>query len=324
MCIRLRPLVLAAAAMMAVYPGGSYASTGLPGTERPLVVKPAQQYDPAASGLLVSFTDTSAGNADIWYWDAITGGVHPVATGPGNQIRSAIWGDSIVYADDSAGFGDIKLFRVLSGTTSNVTATPSVNEQDPTVSYRLIGWVTTTGPTFDVHVRDRSSGTETVLGGAGDQLQPRASGPRLAYNDDGRVKVYNANTGISTLVYPGPADAPSIDGSHVAFTRLALGGTDITDISVYDVSGTHLADLNLAGDQGGAHISGDWVSFEDYSTGVAHVGIWHWTTGDVFYPAPTTSSQPLNDISLNRVVYPDDRNGNLDLYAYESLAFLMK
>ena len=32
--------------------------------------------------------------------------------------------------------------------------------------------------------------------------------------------------GISTLVYPGPADAPSIDGSHVAFTRLALGGTD--------------------------------------------------------------------------------------------------
>jgi len=59
------------------------------------------------------------------------------------------------------------------------------------------------------------------------------------------------------------------------------------------------------------------VSFEDFSTGIAQVGLWHWTTGDVYYPTPTTSRQQLNDIDGNRIVYTDDRSGDLDIYMFE-------
>src|SRR5207237_10578898 len=89
------------------------------------------------------------------------------------------------------------------------------------------------------------------------------------------------------------------------------------DIAVFDTSGVRLATLSLAGNQDHPHISGEWVAFEDFSMGAAHVGSWHWTTGDVYFPTPLTSRQQLNAISGNRVVYTDDRRGDLDIYVYE-------
>ena len=60
------------------------------------------------------------------------------------------------------------------------------------------------------------------------------------------------------------------------------------------------------------------MAFEDFSSGTkAHVGLWHWTGGEVYFPTPSTSRQQLNSISGYRVVYTDDRSGDLDIYAFD-------
>ncbi len=55
-----------------------------------------------------------------------------------------------------------------------------------------------------------------------------------------------------------------------------------------------------------------------------NVALWHYSTNEIFYPAPTTSSQQfLNDIFGNRLVYTDTRNAannndgnNYDIFMY--------
>lgn len=318
--MRIRACAIVAAVVVPVVmsPTAGYATTL--SNEQAIVVKAGDQYDPAVWGPLVSYTDTSSGNADIWYWDAFTRSSHIVATGPADQVMSSIWGNSVVYVDHSTGYGDIKLYDVLTGLTTNLTNTLNRDETEPTISYRLIAWTSGGSSTLQVHVRDRLLGTEVSLSGTQDQFRPSASGPRVAYVAGQSIRVYDADTGTSSLVVNGPADSPSIDGSHIVLTEFSSSA----DVAVYDVAGNRLAGLALPGDQGNAHISGNWVSFEDYSSGLPHVGLWHWTTGEVFYPAPSTSNQLLNDISGDRVVYADDRSGDLDLYSYESPDLLLK
>jgi beta propeller repeat protein len=285
----------------------------LSGTEKPVAVKPGIQTDPAISGPYVVFTDISAGTADVWYFDATDNSLHVVANGAGNQLLSDVSGSRIVYTDKSSGSGEIFLYDIVSGTTTNLT-NDAADESNPAVSTRLVAWEFFGAVDRDIVVRDLLVGTTTTITGAGDQSAPSSSGAKVAFLDGSAVKVYDADTMATSEVYAGPAASADIDGSHVA---IALFNATDGDVAVYDISGAPLATLALAGDQGNPHISGEWVAFEDYSMGAAHVGLWHWTTGDVYYPTPTTSRQQLNDIDGNRIVYTDERSGDFDIYMFE-------
>ena len=80
----------------------------------------------------------------------------------------------------------------------------------------------------------------------------------------------------------------------------------------------------MPGEQRNPHLSGDWVAFEDLSTGRSQVVLWQWTTGLVFVPHPSTSNQTLNDLGIVagsevRVVFSDDGDGaggNRDIALY--------
>ena len=285
----------------------------LSGTEKPVAVKPGIQTDPAISGPYVVFTDLSSGNGDIWYFDATDNSLHLVANGAGDQLLSDVSGSRIVYTDTSSGSGEIFLYDIVSGTTTNLT-NDAADESNPAVSSRLVAWEFFGAADRDIVVRDLVLGTTTTITGAGDQSAPSVSGAKVVFLDGSAVKVYDADTTATSEVDAGPAASADIDGSHVA---IALFNATDGDVAVYDVSGAPLATLALAGDQGAPHISGEWVAFEDYSMGAAHIGLWHWTTGDVYYPTPTTSRQQLNDIDGNRIVYTDDRSGDLDIYMFE-------
>jgi beta propeller repeat protein len=259
------------------------------------------------------FTDLSAGTADVSYVDVGDNSLHVVANGPGDQLLSDVSGSRIAYTDRVTGSGDIVLYNIATGMTSALT-NDVVDQQSSSISDRLVAWEDFNFSDRDIVVRDLLLGTTTRIGGPDDQNSPSASGAKVVFLDGTAVDVYDADTMLTSQVYAGPAASANIDGTHVA---VALFNATDGDIAVFDTSGLQLATLSLAGDQGAPHISGDWVSFEDFSMGAAHVGLWHWTTGDVYFPTPATSRQQLNAISGNRVVYTDDRSGDLDIYMFE-------
>jgi hypothetical protein len=296
-------------------------------TESPLVVEPGDQFDPAISGRYVSFTDTSNGSGDVWYADTSDGSLHPVAVGPGAQHQADVSGSLIAYVDDSAGDGsqDVFLYNIVTGTTEQITK--GQDAENPVVSDRLVAYQRfDNGLQRNVWVHDLATGVSQPIDGSGPQFQWGAavSGSRVAYIEygpngtPGPVEVWDATTGISTTVAAGSAFGPDIDGGDVAYVHSAFvdPSTAELDIAVTDLTTGQTRTLSLPGAQENPKISGDFVAFLDVSSGLAHICLWHWTSGDVLCPAtPAFSQQVLSDLSGNTLVYSDDRNGNLDLYA---------
>ena len=309
-------LILSVAQVVSRTPTAGASPPVLSGTEVPVVVSPGDQLDPSISGPFVTYTDRSSGDSDVWYYDATSASVHPVVVAPGNQQLSDISGTDIVYTDFTSTNGDIFLYDISTGTTTRITSDPS-SQSNPTVSSRLIAWEDLRGADRDIWIHDLVLGGDRAIIEPGVQNSPAASGSRVVYVDGagaGAIKIFDIDTSVTMTVFSGPAINPEIDDVHVTFADLS--GVD-ADVAVYDVSGSPLARLVLPGDQVNPQISGEWVSFEDLSTGTSHLGLWHWTTGDVYYPITMGSQQILNDISGNRIVYTDTRNGNLDIYAFD-------
>ncbi len=107
---------------------------------------------------------------------------------------------------------------------------------------------------------------------------------------------------------------PAIKGVWVVYEGLSNGDRDIY---AFDLSTGQERHLALPANQRRPNVSGDFAAFDDLSTGIYHIGLWHIPSGQVFSITGGASGQYLNDIDANRVVYTDDRNGQLDIYLYE-------
>jgi beta propeller repeat protein len=311
-------VVALAGALLLAAPGAAGSFTT---AETPLVVSPASQFDPAISGKYVSFTDNSGGGEEIWLADTSDGSLHQVVQAIANVVEYASSDISFpwivfVRVDDSFGGSDIDLYNILTGLTSPITSDPAA-QAEPAVSSQLVAWEDFGGPDPDIQVRDLAANTTQVITGGGEQSQPAASGSRVVYLDGpvgtgGAIRLWDAATGLTTTVTSGPAASPDIDGDHVTFADMS--GAD-PDVAVRDVSSGQTYTLQRPGSQVNSKISGDFVAFEDSSSGVSHVCLWHWTSGDVLCPAtPTSSEQAGPDLSGNTLVYDDLRNGNSDLF----------
>jgi beta propeller repeat protein len=286
------------------------------GTESSVIVAAGDQFDPAISGPYVVWTDTSAGSADVYYFDRTTGTVHQVATGPGDQQLSDVNGNLVVYTSSQGGPADVFLYDITTGATQQLT-NDAADQINPAVSSRIVAYEDYSSGASNISWYDLLSGTTQSISAPGDQVSPSVSGTRIVYvdvNAGSSVVVFDTATATSTTIYGGPASSPDIDGAHIAFARFATGGVDV---SVYDTTTGTTTTLALPGDQVNPHISGDFVAFEDQNSGVSHVALWNYQNGQIFYPNPSPASQSLNDIAGNRVVYTDNRSGNLDVYAYD-------
>ena len=292
----------------------------LTGVERPVVVKAGIQFDPHISGAHVVFTDTSAGSADVWYADLTTGAQYAVASGEGDQEAPHVFGSDVVFLDWASGTGDIVLHNIAQGTN---TFLGTYGEPYTAISKRLVAWEELTRADFngdypDIVVLDRPTGITTRITSAGANSQPAVSDANVVYSSDGAIKLYNADTRLTTTLFAGLSRYADIDGDHVILNDYSRG---VADLTVINLSGRRLATLTLSEDVP-AHISGDWVCFDDFSSGTWHVGLWHWTTGDLYSIGARTSRQRLSSISGNRVIYVDDRNSrgadfDADIYVYE-------
>src|SRR5262249_31655169 len=144
-------------------------------------------------------------------------------------------------------------------------------------------------------------GVKTIVGDfTSTQSEPAVSGTNVVYVDDAEKSIRLLD-GISLneiTLYAGPALAPAIDGNYVAWADLS--GAD-PDIVVRDLTTGGDTRLTLPGAQLNPKISGEFVAFEDQSSGLSHIGLWHWPGGELLYVGPTGSRQNLHGISGNRV-----------------------
>jgi hypothetical protein len=179
----------------------------------------------------------------------------------------------------------------------------------PSIGQEVAAWETGAPGDRDVVVNLHAVPREYVLSLPGDQYAPAAHGSLVAYVDGalgGEVWLHDAAAGSFTRISGGFARYVSIGSvgteAFLAVERSASPDDPDFDVEVYDVLGNRLAALPAAGVQRNPHLSGEWVGFEDVTSGVSQVVLWRWIApyppGLVFVPRPTDTDQLLNDISF--------------------------
>jgi len=315
--MRIRCFVaLCVVAAIAAAPSASGA-TGFTWTESVVTVASGDQFDPSIGPPYVTYTDTSGGTADVRYWDMTTGMSHPVAAGPGDQQLSDVFGSLVVYSGSGdGGPADIFSYDITTGNTTQLTAS-ATDQINPAVSSQLVVYEDYSSGLADICRYSLLDSTTACLSKPGDQVLPAVTLASVVYIDfaaGSSVVLWNTTSGATQTLDTGAASPPDIDGSHVVYSLSASGGNNV---ATYDLASNTRKVLTLPGDQVNPHISGDWVSFEDLVSGVSHLGLWNYVTGEVEHPNVSPNAQFLSDISGHRVVYTDNRNGNLDVYMLE-------
>lgn len=294
----------------------------LSGTETRVTLAAADQFDPAISANLVVYTDFSGVDADVWYTDLTTGDAFPASTASGDQQLTGVSNGRVVFTDWNT--MDVEVFDTMSGTTTNLTNAAGANSLDPAIGGDLVAWTDDRDGGAEIYARNLATGEERRI--SQDFLVDEA--PAVG---DGMI-VWERCDGYAcdVCVYDWAADTatqithtdyaserfPDVAGRTVVFQREQ--GTPIDkNIVAYNLDSGVEQVLPLAGDQENAHISGGYVSYNDSASGIPHIGLWDLASGSHFTVTSNDSGQYLNDIDGNRIVYSDNRYGDLDIYLYE-------
>lgn len=283
----------------------------------------SDQFDPAISGNLVVYTDARGRDLDVYAYDLAAGEEFPVTTASGNQQLTDVWNGFIVYSD--LGLRHVMLFDTATGATTDLNEGATTVSLDPSIGDGLVAWTDNRDGNWEIYARDLATGDERRISDALDRDEASSTkGGVIVWQrcaaGQCNVLAYDWATG-STTVLPNPSAAdrrfPDTDGARVVYQ--ALDPSPSKDVCLYDLAAGQECCLALPGDQVNPRLSGDWVSFEDlYTGGVYSIRLWHVPSGLVFDVSRSAAPpQYLHAIEGNRVVWTDDRNGQLDVYILE-------
>ena len=305
------------------------------GTYAVIVQGPGDQTDPSIDAQFIVFSSDAGGDWDVLLYEigaVPDGNVRVVAGGAGDQDQPSIHRTTLAYRTQ-AGVVVANWELGVPLRTPDPSAPPDPSRRcrpldpvrSPVVSDALAAWECgDAGARTIVVARYRGQLEEYEVASSGDRFGPSASGALVAFVDasDGSVWLHDSTptSRQTTRVCDGRATGVSIGGVGPPVLAVARAGAKPdADIEIWDPTGGLgtaglVAALVVPGEQRNPHLSGEWVAFEDLSTGVSQVVLWQWTTGLVFVPHPSTSNQTLNDLGVVsatevRAVYADDLDG---------------
>jgi beta propeller repeat protein len=281
-------------------------------SEQPIAVGAGNQYAPAISGNIIAYDDDSAGERDVDYYDLASGKVTRITSSPGTSSFPSVSGPLIAYTVGN----HVMVYSVATSTTTDLTPSATATTGNPSVGGNIVAWQDQRNGNWDIYAEDLSTGElrQITTDSASDTL-PSVGDGRIAWQRcTATCDIYYydwASKGTTQVTNTPDDENPDVSGDNIVYEGTRNGETDIYDYNIQ----THLEkQLRLTGIQANPSVSGGNVTFEDSASGTSHIRLWHLATGQVFDVTSGSSSQYLNDIDGNHIVYTDDRNGNLDIF----------
>jgi len=293
-------------------------------TERQITSNPADQTHPAISGPVIIWTDYRNGNTDIYLFDLETGSEVQVTNDLDNQYLNDVSGNHAVFTTYLSGDANEEIFSydIASGQVQNIT-NHWADQRNPSISGSVVVFQDSRNRTnedlWDIFWVDlNSSAFLPAIEFNGSQVNPQVSGNLVVWEDlrnDTDLDIYlmDLSTGQERLIAGGPGHQryPHIDGDVVVYNN----GYD--DIWAYRIStGETFAITNTPQMERIPVVSGDYVAFERWDEQNGDMDIWLYSLslGAEVQATIDPANQYLQDLDGNRLVYVDDRNGNLDIY----------
>jgi len=315
------------------------------GTTQLITDIPDDQFNPAISGNIVTYTSLETGNANVFYYNLSNGTQTQVsyAPSPTEDTLSDVSGNTIVYAT-TAPFPEPAIQGYVIGGTSNPITISSAGLDEaatkPSINGSVVAWEQSDPSyTFQIFADNLSTGTTVDVTPSVNATQnaydPQVSGNLVAYCEvssaGSQVIVANLETLASTAVATGCSQLTGLDfsGDSVVYGYLDTS-TSETNIGLYNLStGTETSISPTPGySYEDPHISGDWVSYdadEQNSSGAfSSIVLYNIPTGDYYVVAPGTNSSDsafLSDVSvldgIGRVAYTDDVSAGNQVYVFQ-------
>jgi len=288
-------------------------------SERRITTNMADQYDPAISGDLIVWADDRGADADIWYYDLVAEEEVQVTSMLGDQQLSDVSGPLIVFT--TLATFDVILYSTLTHEFTNLTETASTRAMNPAIAGSLVAWEDNRAGDVEIFAKDLSTGEERRISShTAADWAPAVSGGAIVWQRCASgtcdIFAYDWASGLTRQITGAEGDErnPDIYGDTVVYDALRAGERYVCS---FDLTTSDETCLSSAGMHNNPSVSGEFVAFEDASTGTYHIRLWHLPSGLVFDLTASPGAQYLNDIDGNRVVYTDDRDGQLDIYMTE-------
>jgi beta propeller repeat protein len=290
------------------------------GFETRITPNPADQFDPSISGDWVAYSDRRGADADIYIYNLLNGTERLITSGGGDQLLSDISGDLVVYTDYGLGNADVCLYNITSRQTTRLTTNPA-NQMRTSISGHRVVYQDDRSGDWNIRMFNLDTMNDVALtSDPANQLKPDISGSRVVWEDhrSGDAEIYlmdlNTNQTINITNSPSQETDPMIDGDIVTY---ASDHFSTGDIYYYRISTGQTFAVTNSSASYECHptVSSDYIVYENYLTGHSHLWLYSISQGISWQLTNASSDQYLHDSWGNRVVYTDNRNGNLDIYA---------
>jgi len=303
---------------------GSASAYRFESTESQITTDTSDQTDPSISGAVVAWTDFRNQGTDIYMYDIEAGVETRVTDDPGDQYYNDISGNYIVYTDYSVGGGDIFLYDISTGQSRNLTSHPA-QQRNPVISGSLVVFEDDRNGDWDIYAIDIDSNQEQVVCDVpGTQRDPEISGTVVVWEDyrngsDFNIYLRDLAGGGEVQVSSDTATEqfPHVDGDIVVYNTNAGYPANRGDILAYRIStGDTFAITTGDAWERIPVVSGDYIAFEriDPVDGDADIWLYSLSLGEEVLATSNPADQYLQALDGNRLVYTDNRNGNLDIF----------
>ncbi len=286
--------------------------------ERQITTDTADQFDPSICGTIIVYSDRRNSDADVYIYDLAADSEIQVTSGGGDQLLTDVWDNHVVYTDYGSGNAEIFL-RYPSGSYASILSHPA-NQRRPAINDGVIVFEDDRNGNYDCYWYISTTLSGWVTLDLSHQRKPAVADSIIVYEDfrngNSDVGMYRVGWSTEMLLTDDPAQDvdPDINDGIIAFCS---NRADIGDVFYFDIAADSLVQVT-AGDgnyERNPSVSGDFITYESYAAGDADIWLYSILLDSSVRITCDSAEQYLHDHSGNTIVYTDNRNGNLDIYA---------